>query len=76
MSVKPFKVINYIDKNGIKSSAIKRNLPNGTPVVLIKKDNLPADKALMVSVDTFFKKELPNAQAPMIKHGDTFQKKS
>ena len=59
MELKPFSVVKYVDRNGVASAAIKRKLPNGTDVVLVKKANLPNDKAIAMSFDTFVKSELP-----------------
>ena len=59
MSIPKFNVVKYVDANGIASAAIKKMLPNGQSLVFVKKANLPNDKAVMMTMDTFIKKELP-----------------
>lgn len=69
-----FNVVKYVDANGIPSAAIKKQLPNGLSMVLVQKANLPKDKAIAMSMDTFLKKELPQINATKIHAGDSFKK--
>lgn len=74
MELKPFTEVRYTDAKGIKSKATKNTLPDGTQIVFVQKENLPKNKAIAMSMDTFLKTELPLVDTSTPHKGDIFTK--